>query len=386
MAPWSYSMPAEPGPNHVDVEISHCGICHSDVHQIDNAWGVACFPLVPGHEIVGTVVKVGSNVSNLIVGETVGIGVQRSNCGVCVFCLEGKDHICPKIGKTYAGPGKDKGGFAEYIRYPADWVFKIPSSYSRAHAAPLLCAGITTYSPLKKYVQTSEAVVGIIGVGGLGHVAIQIAAGMTGVTMAKEEHKPKLDVEYEGPRKDVGVKKVNGWLSAAAAKQETKKVLAKRMCGKNSKVVAISTSLRKKDECLGLGATDFLVSTDATEMAKWAGKFDVLLNTVSGVFDLDAYLALLKPDGVFACVGLPEKDQKCGVFMQSFVITERQIVGSYLGPKADYEEMFEFCDKHNVKPMVEEFEMEQLNEAIEKLRKNDLRYRAVLKLPASKKL
>lgn len=335
LSEWSYGIPSTPGANDVDVEITHCGICHSDVHQIDNAWGVASYPLVPGHEIVGTVVKVGSGVTSLSVGDTVGIGVQRGNCGQCEQCDMKREHTCPKITKTYAGPGKDKGGFADFIRYPADWVFKIPPKYSRSHAAPLLCAGITTYSPLKKWTPPGgQAVIGIIGVGGLGHVAIQIA-----------------------------------------------KALAWR-----GKVVAISTSPAKKEECESLGATDFLVSKDSAQMASWASKFDVLLNTVSGIFDLDAYLALLKPDGVMSCVGLPEKDQKCGVFMQSFVLTERRIVGSYLGPKLDYEEMFVFCEKNNIKPMVEEFPSEQINEAIEKLRKNELRYRAVLEMPAAKKL
>lgn len=335
MAKWCYEIPEALGPNDVDVEITHCGVCHSDLHQIDNAWGVASFPLVPGHEIVGTVVKIGSGVKSLEVGETVGIGVQRSNCGECQQCLMGREHTCPKITKTYAGPGKDKGGFAEFIRYPADWVFKIPPKYSRAHAAPMLCAGITTYSPLKKHTPPGgQATVGIIGVGGLGHVAIQIAKGLA----------------------------------------------------PSGKVVAISTSPTKKEECTKLGATDFLVSKDASQMAEWAGKIDVLLNTVSGVYDLDAYLALLKPDGVMACVGLPEKDQKCGVFMQSFVLHEKKIVGSYLGPKLDYEEMFKFCEKHDIKPMVEEFDCEQINDALEKLRKNELRYRAVLQMPAAKRL
>merc|ERR1712118_525415 len=133
--------------------------------------------------------------------------------------------------------------------------------------------------------------------------------------------------------------------------------------GAQRQVVAISTSPAKKEECCSLGATDFLVSKDSAQMAEWAAKFDTLLNTVSGVYDLDAYLALLKPDGVMACVGLPEKDQKCGVFMQSFVITEKKIVGSYLGPKADYEEMFQFCADHKVQPLVEEFELTEINEA-----------------------
>lgn len=339
LTPWTYSIPAEPLDHEVDVEITHCGMCHSDLHQIDNAWGVACFPLVPGHEIVGTAVKVGKSVSGIAVGDTVGIGVQRGCCNACEQCQRGREHTCPKITKTYAGPGKDKGGFAEQIRYPSDWVFKIPSTFPREYAAPLLCAGITTFSPLKQYCPKpawfwapKTGTVGIIGIGGLGHIAIQIAAAMA------------------------------------------------------ENVVAISTSPAKKDECTALGATDFLVSKDASQMASYASKFDMLLNTVSGVQDMDGYLALLKPEGVLACVGLPEKDQKVGVFMQSFVLAERKIVGSYLGPKADYKELFEFCEKNNVKPMVEMFQSEQFGEALTKLRNNELRYRAVIEMPAAKKL
>lgn len=332
LEPWSYEIAEEPGEGEVDVEISHCGVCHSDLHQIKNAWGVACFPLVPGHEIVGTIHKVGPGVSNFSIGEVVGIGVQRGCCGACDQCSARREHTCPKITKTYAGPGKDKGGFADFIRYPASWTFKVPQGLQREHVAPLLCAGITTYSPLKRWITKPDSVVGIIGIGGLGHLAIQIAANMQKV----------------------------------------------------ARVVAISTSASKKVS-LNFGASQFLLSTDPEQMKSNAGSLDVILNTVSGLSDMDGYLSLLKPDGVMACVGLPEKTQKQGMYLQSLVLTERRICGSYLGPKHEYEEMFQFCVKHGVKPVVETFPAAAVNDVFAKLEANQIHLRAVLLFPAAER-
>jgi len=324
LIPYEFELEStEPPPGFVDVDISHCGICHSDVHQIDNAWGVATFPLIPGHEIVGNISAVGSGVAKFKMGDRAAIGVQRGSCGACSECGQGLENVCAKILKTYAGPGKDKGGFAKLIRYPASWVFSAPDSLPAEHVGPLMCAGITTYSPLKRLARKGHRV-GIIGIGGLGHLALQFARAM-GCT-----------------------------------------------------VVAISRSPGKEAEARSFGASEFLVTEDAAAMKAAASSFDMILSTVSGHAPLDPYLGLLKPRGSLACVGLPEKDQKSQLFLHSAVITERNIVGSYLGPYGDYEEMLNFAAKHGIKPQVEMLPADQINSAIQKVRDNTARYRMVL--------
>lgn len=341
--PWVYSVPEALAGAEVEIEISHCGVCHSDLHQINDAWNAACWPLVPGHEVVGRIAAVGPAVANgLKVGMMVGIGVQRGSCGDCGQCNQGREHTCPKITKTYAGPGKDKGGFAERIRYPSDWVFRIPDGLAPADAAPLLCAGITTFSPLKKWVGRApdDCTVAIVGVGGLGHIAVQIASKM-----------PKV-----------------------------KKVIAVSRSTGTSPLSGQS----KKDEALAFGADEFLASTDPDAMAAAAGSVDVILSTVPSGTDLDDYLSLLTPNGAMVCVGLPPKDpaHRAGVYMQSLVPTEKQVSGSYLGPKADYEEMLAFCATHGVRPAIKTFPASEVNTALSELAANTLRYRAVLIFPA----
>jgi len=328
MVPFTYELPSStPPPGYVDLAITHCGMCHSDVHQIDDAWKVACFPLIPGHEIVGTIAALPEDVetcAKFVVGERACIGVQRGSCGKCCECEARLENVCPKILKTYAGPGKDKGGFATMIRYPAAWVFKAPTGLGSEYLGPLMCAGITTYSPLKRFGKPG-AKVGIIGIGGLGHVGLQFAAAM-------------------------------GF----------------------SAVVAISRSPSKEAEARKFGATDFLVTEDAAAMAAAAGTFDMILNTVSGHAPIDPYLSLLRPRGTLACVGLPEKDQKSQLWFQSMVPQERTLVGSYLGPYDDYEEMLSFATRHGVKPQIEIFPATEINAAITKVRNNTARYRIVL--------
>ena len=257
LVPFVFELPYEPPAGFVDVRVTHCGVCHSDLHQIDDAWGAACFPLVAGHEIVGEVVTLGEGVHGLAVGDAVAIGVQRGNCAACAQCRARREHLCPKILKTYAGPGKDCGGFANFIRYPAAWVFQCPPQLPRELIAPLMCAGITTFSPLKRFAKKGDKV-GIAGVGGLGHIALQIAKAMGA-----------------------------------------------------AEVVAISGTSSKEAEARGFGASSFLLSSDAAAMADAAGSFDLILNTVSGHAPLDPLLALLQPRGKLVCVGLPEKTERC---------------------------------------------------------------------------
>jgi len=250
--------------------------------------------------------------------------VQRGSCGRCGCCSERLENLCPKITKTYAGPGKDKGGFAELIRYPAAWTFKAPEGLPSELLGPLMCAGITTYSPLKRHGRPG-AKVGVIGIGGLGHIALQFGRAM-----------------------------------------------------RFGEVVAISRSPSKEAEARGFGATGFLFTEDASAMAVAAGTFDLILNTVSGHAPLDPYLSLLKPRGTLACVGLPEKDQKSSMWLQSIVPSERALIGSYLGPYDDYTEMLAFAAEHGIKPQVELYPAAKINAAIAKVRNNTARYRIVL--------
>ena len=325
MVPYTFELPSDTPPaGYVDVAITHCGICHSDVHQINDAWRVACFPLVAGHEIVGTVAAVGAGVDDFAVGDRAAIGVQRSCCGSCVCCDEGLEQICSSITKTYAGPGKDRGGFARLIRYPAAWVFSPPAQLASELVAPLMCAGITTYSPLKRHGRAGDRV-GIIGIGGLGHVALQFARAM-------------------------------GF----------------------AEVVALSRSADKEAEARSFGAGAFLNTDDPEAMATAAGSFELLLSTASGHAPLDSYLALLRPRGTLCCVGLPDKDEQSRLFLQSIVPAERNIVGSYLGPHADYEEMLAFAAEHGVAPAVEVRPASEINAAIARVRDNAARYRMVL--------
>lgn len=328
LVPFEYELPStSPPAGYVDVAVTHCGMCHSDLHQIDDAWKVACFPLVPGHEIVGTVQAIGDDArsqAKFRIGDRACIGVQRGSCGACTMCQMRLENVCPKITKTYAGPGKDKGGFANLIRFPSAWVFKAPDALPSEVLGPLMCAGITTYSPLKRLCKPGDKV-GVIGIGGLGHLALQIARAM-----------------------DL------------------------------SEVVAISRTASKEAEARSFGATSFLLTEDATALAAAASSFDVILNTVSGHAPIDVYLGLLKPRGTLACVGLPEKDQKSQMWFQSVVPTERSIVGSYLGPYDDYDELLAFAAEHRIAPQVEVFAASEINAAVSKVRNNTARYRIVI--------
>ena len=330
LVPHSYELPSTlPPPGFVDVAISHCGICHSDLHQINDAWNVACFPLVPGHEIVGTIAAVGEDAetrSQFSVGDRAAIGVQRGCCAACDLCEEGFENVCPSITKTYAGPGKDFGGFARLIRYPAAWTFSPPDGLPTEHVGPLMCAGITTYSPLKRFGKPSDRV-GIIGIGGLGHIALQFASAM-------------------------------GF----------------------AQVVALSRSPGKAAEAKSFGASEFLNTDDADAIAAQRGTFDLLLSTVSGHAPLDEYLSLLKPRGTLACVGLPDKGRRSQLYLQSMVPSERAVIGSYLGPYDDYEEMLAFAAANGVAPQVELFPVGEINTAIARVRDNEARYRVVLRM------
>mmetsp|Transcript_6155 Transcript_6155/g.20711 ORF Transcript_6155/g.20711 Transcript_6155/m.20711 type:complete len:341 (+) Transcript_6155:6-1028(+) len=324
LKPWSYDS-GELQEDHVLISIECCGVCHSDVCQIYDEWQAASFPLVPGHEIVGTIAAVGSAVTARKVGERVGVGPQRSNCGSCDACACGADNVCPAIRKTYAGPGKDKGGFAKQIQMPFSWVFPIPESLPSEAAAPLLCAGITTFSPLKRHL-VQGAAIGILGIGGLGHVALQFAAKM-------------------------------GYGS----------------------VTAISSSKSKEAEARSFGASAFLDMTDPASVAAAKGSLDIILCTASGDLDWGSYLALLKPRGKLVNAGLPPVSAPMAFVAQLCVCSERAVIGSFLGPNADYEEMLRFAAENEIAPKIEVLPFDQVNVAVEKCKLNTARYRMVLK-------
>ena len=194
LVPHRFELAGRPPPGHVDIAVRFCGICGSDVHQIEDAWGVACFPLVAGHEIVGEVVAVGDGVTRFAQGDVAAIGVQRSCCDSCVHCDSGNENVCPSITKTYAGPNKDRGGFASMIRYPARWVFAVPAGLAPESVGPLMCAGITTYSPLKRHAARGDRV-GIVGIGGLGHLALQFGRAMgLEVCRARQKHSTRASL------------------------------------------------------------------------------------------------------------------------------------------------------------------------------------------------
>ena len=329
LVPHTYELSDTCPPGYVDLAIKFCGICGSDVHQIEDSWGVASFPLVPGHEIVGEIVAVGDGETRLAVGDRGAIGTQRSNCGACGNCHGGAENVCKDITKTYAGPNKDKGGFASHIRYPTDWVFKSPPALDSKYVGPLMCAGITTYSPLKRHAKAGDRV-GVIGIGGLGHLALQFGKAM-GYDMVAFSNMP------------------------------------------GEKEVAVAKAF---------GASEFVVVGEDPNVDAAKGSFDMILNTASARVPLDPYFDLLKPHGTMACVSLPDKAEKSQLFMQAIVPTEKALVGSYLGPHADYEEMLAFALEHNVRPQVEVMPIQEINEAVTRVREGKARYRVVLDMAA----
>ena len=323
LVPYEFTLDEHPPPGYVDVAIRYCGICGSDVHQIQDAWGTASFPLVAGHEIVGDVVAVGDGERRFAVGDRAAIGVQRSSCGACSYCDAGHENVCRSITKTYAGKGKDKGGFASRIRYPSAWVFRTPAGLDGSLVGPLMCAGITTFSPLKRHAKAGDRV-GVVGIGGLGHIALQFGKAM------------------------------------------------------GCEMVAIDTSPAKEDDAKKFGASTFV--SDVALLQK--GSLDMILNTASGRIPLDPFLELLKPRGSLVCVSLPDKEERSQLYLHSAVPTERALVGSYLGPLGDYEEMLNFAVEHNVRPQVEVMPVERINEAVARVRAGDARYRVVLEMPS----
>ncbi|GAY59591.1 hypothetical protein CUMW_195620 [Citrus unshiu] len=324
----------ETGADDVTIKILFCGICHSDLHCARNEWGVTNYPIVPGHEIVGTVTKVGNNVSKFKEGDKVGVGVLVASCQKCESCQQGLENYCPNMILTYNSIDRDGtktyGGYSDLIVVDQHYVLRFPDNMPLDAGAPLLCAGITVYSPMKYYGMTEPGKhLGVAGLGGLGHVAVKIG-------------------------KAFGLK-----------------------------VTVISTSPKKESEAISkLGADAFLVSSDPAKVKAAMGTMDYIIDTVSAVHSLAPLLGLLKVNGKLVTVGLPEKPLEVPIF--ALVGARRLVGGSNIGGMKETQEMLDFCAKHNIAADIELVRMDQINTAMERLAKSDVKYRFVIDVGNSK--
>lgn len=317
-----------PGPNDVRIDILYCGVCHSDIHQARDEWGGSIFPMVPGHEIVGTVAEVGSEVRNWKAGDTVGVGCFVDSDRTCEACRAGEEQYCETgIVPTYNGHERDGktptyGGYSTGITVDENYVLRIPEGIPLDGAAPLLCAGITTYSPLRHFGVKAGHKVAVVGLGGLGHMGVKLAKAM------------------------------------------------------GANVTVLSHSPGKRDDALRLGADDFLATGEAGVFEKNAGRFDFILDTVSARHDYNAYLGLLRRDGTMVLVGAPDEPAPLAAF--SLIAKRRRLTGSSIGGIRETQEMLDFCARHGIASDVEVIPIEQINEAWERTVRSDVRYRFVI--------
>lgn len=319
LEPFQYQAPTL-GPNDVQIKITHCGICHSDVHIIDDDWRIGFFPAVPGHEIVGIVEEKGSSVSHIDVGARVGIGWQRSSCLQCEQCVSGFEQHCPHQQATCAG---NFGGYADRIRIDSRFAFSIPSTLRSEIAAPLLCGGVTVFTPFESIPIRPEHHIGIIGMGGLGHMAIQFA---------------------------------HHW---------------------GCEVTVFSTSASKEVEAMKLGANHFVATESESALSPLKWKYDVLLATAPVDLNWKAYVAMLKPEGTLCMVGAAPGPLNVNVF--DLISGSRKIRGSAIGSRQTIERMLKFAARHEIGAQVEVLPMSRVNEALVKVRENKARYRIVLR-------
>jgi len=318
LLPFRYD-PGKLTAHEVEIAITHCGVCHSDLHLIANDWGISQYPFIPGHEVIGTVAAVGGEVRSVKAGERVGLGWQSNSCGRCEWCLKGQENLCPEAEGTCV---HRHGGYADRVRANARFVLPIPDALESEHAAPLLCAGITVYNPMRIQGINPSSRVGVVGVGGLGHLAIQFA----------------------------------------------------RVFG--AEVTAFSTSTGKEEEARALGAHRFVNSLESKAMKEVTGSLDFILNTANADQDWSAYLQVLRPNGALWFVGVPPSPVSVNAF--SLVSGQRTIGGSPIGSPSRLREMLDVAARHCVKATTELFPMAKANEAVEKVKKSKVRYRAVL--------
>ena len=320
-----------PSDRDVQIEILFCGICHSDLHSVRNEWSdfmSTTYPIVPGHEIVGRVTQVGSAVTKFKTGDLVGVGCMVDSDGSCPQCKAGFEQFCQNAVFTYNSPDRHEtapvtyGGYSDSIVVDERFVLRVPDNLDMAGVAPLLCAGITTYSPLRHWGATEGKKVGVVGLGGLGHMGVKLAHAM------------------------------------------------------GAHVVVFTTSPNKKEDALRLGADEVVVSRNADEMQKHAGSFDFILDTVSAKHDINAYLNLLRLDGNITLVGAPEQPLDVAAF--SLIMGRRSLSGSMIGGIAETQEMLDFCGEHNITADVEVVPIQKVNEAYERLLNADVKYRFVI--------
>ncbi len=324
----------DPGQKDVQIEILYCGVCHSDIHQARNEWQNTIYPCVPGHEIIGRVTDVGANVSKFKKGDTVGVGCLVDSCRRCRSCQENLEQHCEQGPIfTYNGPEKQTGGvtyggYSRGIVVDQDFVLNVPSSLDLAAAAPLLCAGITTYSPLKRYQVGKGQKVGIVGLGGLGHMGVKFANAL------------------------------------------------------GAHVVVLTRSKAKYDDAKKLGAHEVIISTDTMEMNRHANSFDFILDTVSADHDINAYLGLIKRSGNMVLVGAPERPLPVAPF--SLIFQRRTLGGSLIGGIKETQEMLDFCAQRHIVCDIEMINMDQINEAYQRILSSDVKYRFVIDIASLK--
>jgi uncharacterized zinc-type alcohol dehydrogenase-like protein len=327
LAPFSFER-RDPGPHDVEIDISHCGVCHTDIHFTKNDWGMSIYPMVPGHEIVGRVKSVGSHVKKFKVGDIAGVGCLVDTCRECEYCKEGLEQYCQGgMVLTYSGLEKDgktvtQGGYSNKIVVDENYVLKIPGNLDPAGAAPLLCAGITTYSPLRHWKVGKGHKIAVVGLGGLGHMAIKFAVSF------------------------------------------------------GAEVTVLSTSPGKKADAMKLGAHNFVITTDAEQVKSAANSFNFILNTLSAPHDYNLYLGMLKVDGTLICVGLPVEPITVPAF--NIVFTRKCIAGSLIGGIPETQEMLDYCAEHNIVSDIETIPIQKINEAYDRMLKSDVKYRFVI--------
>ena len=318
----------EVGKKDILIEIHYCGVCHSDIHQVRDEWGGSIFPMVPGHEIVGRVARVGAGVTRFKAGDLAGVGCFVDSCRKCENCDAGEEQFCDvHLAATYNGTEMDKktptyGGYSTQIVVDEDFTLRIPTNLSPAAAAPLLCAGITTYSPLRRWKVGPGQRVGVVGLGGLGHMAVKFAAAF------------------------------------------------------GAEVTVLSSTRKKEEDARRLGAHHFVAASESGALAKQKHNFDFILNTVSAPHDLNAYLDLLKTGGAMVLVGVPDKPATVPAF--GLIARRRILAGSLIGGIRETQEMLDFCGQKNIASDIEMIEVSQINAAYERMLRGDVRYRFVI--------
>lgn len=329
LVPFSFER-REPRPNDIQIGILFCGVCHSDIHQARNEWGSSTFPMVPGHEIIGKVIALGNAVNGFKIGEMVGVGCLVDSCRTCSDCEDHLEQFCNAATFTYNAPdkisgGSTYGGYSSQIVVDQHFVLHISDKLDPAGAAPLLCAGITTYSPLKHWQVGKGDKVGIVGLGGLGHMGVKFARAM------------------------------------------------------GAHVVLFTTSVNKIDDAKRLGAHEVVISKDAEAMQQHRLSFDFILNTVAAAHNLDSFTELLKRDGTLCLVGVPDHPHPSPA-IGNLIFKRRKIAGSLIGGLKETQEMLDFCAEHNIVSDIEIIPIQQINQAYERMLKSDVKYRFVIDL------